>query len=378
MADKTKSVPRRFSFANLKTKPKVISVALFPLLLIVGVGVITMINLTKMEESSRLVGHTQNVLGEAQSIIASAVDMETGLRGYLLAGKEEFLAPYIDGQTSAYQTLADLRETVGDNPQQVVRLQEAEEALKGWQTEVAETVIALRREIGDALTMNDMADEVRKAKGRLFFDQFKFQITEFIEGEQVLLEERKAKISTIIDSPFVNAVAVSEGLAGVEGTYVVINTAKDMLATAVGMENGMRGYLLSGDITFLKPYREGIMMLQLFVAELSDAVSDNPEQLERIASAGDAITIWRSSFAEPILEMRREIGYAETMDDMADLVAEGRGKVFFDGFRAIMADFQADEQALMGARQASNDQISATTRTMIPGAIAFSIVIGAA
>lgn len=378
MTAKSKPMRNRFSLSNLKTKTKVISVALVPLLLIVAVGAITMVNLSRMEDSTRLVDHTQNVLGQSRSIIASAVDMETGLRGYLLAGKDEFLTPYEGGQANAYQALADLRETVGDNPQQVARLQEAEQALRGWQADVAEPAIALRRDIGDALTMNDMAEEVRKAKGRVFFDQFRAEIISFIEAEQAQLATRKAKISTIMESPFLNAVAVAEGMERVEYTYNVINTAKDILAAAVDMETGMRGFLLSGDIVFLKPYHDGFTMMQLLVAELSGAVSDSPEQLERLTNAGDLITEWRATIVEPALDMRREIGTAETMDDMADLVGQGRGKTYFDGFRAIMTDFQAEEQALMDMRRAVSEQTASTTKIMIPSAIAASIVIGAA
>lgn len=369
---------KRFSLSNLKTKSKVISVALLPLVLIAGVGVITMTNLNRMEDSTRLVDHTQNVLGQSRSIIASAVDMETGLRGYLLAGKEGFLDPYNGGQVDAYQTLADLRETVSDNPTQVARLQEAEQALRGWQADVAEQAIALRLDIGDALTMNDMAAEVRQAKGRVFFDQFRAELASFIETEQALLATRKEKIATIMESPFLNAVAVAEGMERVEHTYHVINTAKDILAAAVDMETGMRGFLLSGDIEFLKPYHDGFTMMQLLVAELSGAVSDNPEQLERLTNAGSIITEWRGTVVEPMLDMRRAIGTAETMDDMADLVGQGRGKTYFDGFRTIMADFQAEEQALMDTRRAASEQISASTKTMIPSAIAISIVLGAA
>ncbi|WIY27265.1 methyl-accepting chemotaxis protein [Parasedimentitalea psychrophila] len=377
MTDKNNPALRRFSLSNLKTKSKVISVALFPLLLIVAVGGVTMFNLNRMEESAGWVDHTQNVLGEARSIVASAVDMETGLRGYLLAGKDAFLAPYEGGQAKAYQTLVDLRETVSDNPRQVARLQEAEQALRGWQTDVAEQAIALRREIGDALTMNDMAAEVRKAKGKVFFDQFRAEIADFVAAEQALLEIRKEKINSIIESPFVNPVAIADGMERVEHTYVVIDTAKDLLAAAVDMETGMRGFLLSGDVVFLKPYHEGFTMMQILVAELSETVSDNPEQVARVVSAGDIITEWRATIVEPTLDMRRQIGSAETMDDMADLVGQGRGKTYFDGFRAIMADFQAEEQALMDTRRASSEQVSAMTKTMIPSAIAVSIVIGA-
>ena len=76
MTAKSKPMRNRFSLSNLKTKTKVISVALVPLLLIVAVGAITMVNLSRMEDSTRLVDHTQNVLGQSRSIIASAVDME--------------------------------------------------------------------------------------------------------------------------------------------------------------------------------------------------------------------------------------------------------------------------------------------------------------
>ncbi|KAE9628861.1 CHASE3 domain-containing protein [Parasedimentitalea maritima] len=377
MTIKAKKLPRRFSLTNLKTKSKVISVALFPLILIAAVGVITMINLARMEESSRLVDHTQIVLGESRSIIASAVDMETGLRGYLLAGKDAFLDPYNIGQAQAYETLASLRETVSDNPRQVTRLEEAEAALRGWQTEVAEQAIALRRDIGDALTMNDMAAEVKQAKGKVFFDDFRIRITSFIEAEQALLATRKEKIDGIINSPFINAVAISEGLERVEHTYSVIETAKDVLAAAVDMETGMRGFLLSGDEAFLTPYTAGIARMEKLVGELAETVSDNPEQVQRITGAGELISEWRSTVVEPTLDMRREIGDAQTMDDMADLVAEGRGKTYFDGFRGIMADFQAEEQGLMDTRRAASEQTSATTKTLIPSAIAVAIVIGA-
>ncbi|MVO18128.1 CHASE3 domain-containing protein [Parasedimentitalea huanghaiensis] len=377
MTIKAKKLPRRFSLTNLKTKSKVISVALFPLILIAAVGVITMINLARMEESSRLVDHTQIVLGESRSIIASAVDMETGLRGYLLAGKDAFLDPYNSGQAQAYETLASLRETVSDNPRQVTRLEEAEAALRGWQTEVAEQAIALRRDIGDALTMNDMAAEVKQAKGKVFFDDFRIRITSFIEAEQALLATRKEKIDGIINSPFINAVAISEGLERVEHTYSVIETAKDVLAAAVDMETGMRGFLLSGDEAFLTPYTAGIARMEKLVGELAETVSDNPEQVQRITGAGELISEWRSTVVEPTLDMRREIGDAQTMDDMADLVAEGRGKTYFDGFRGIMADFQAEEQGLMDTRRAASEQTSATTKTLIPSAIAVAIVIGA-
>jgi len=62
------------------------------------------------------------VLNDAGSIVAAAVDMETGLRGYLLAGQDTFLEPYEAGETRLYAGLQALQQTVNDNPPQVARL----------------------------------------------------------------------------------------------------------------------------------------------------------------------------------------------------------------------------------------------------------------
>lgn len=50
-------------------------------------------------QSSNWVDHTHVVIQETQKIKGAAVDMETGMRGYLLAGKDEFLEPYTNGKS---------------------------------------------------------------------------------------------------------------------------------------------------------------------------------------------------------------------------------------------------------------------------------------
>ena len=47
-----------------------------------------------MTETRGWVDHTRAVLSKAAGIVASAVDMETGMRGFLLAKEDAFLEPY--------------------------------------------------------------------------------------------------------------------------------------------------------------------------------------------------------------------------------------------------------------------------------------------
>ena len=77
-----------------------------------------------------MVDHTYVVLGAAAALVSAAVDMETGMRGYLLAGQDGFLAPYEGGQTAFFEGMAALQKTVDDNPAQVARLQEAEQTIR--------------------------------------------------------------------------------------------------------------------------------------------------------------------------------------------------------------------------------------------------------
>ena len=65
------------------------------------------------------------------------------------------------------------------------------------------------------------------------------------------------------------------------------------------------------------------------------------------------------------------------MDDMADLIGEARGKQYFDGFRQLMADFEAEERGLMVQRQESNVATVDFTYMTIAIVIAVAVAIGA-
>ncbi|KIC11675.1 chemotaxis protein [Leisingera sp. ANG-M1] len=366
----------RFSISNIKTRPKVLLASLLPLVLVVGVGVLAVVNLGKMAERAKWVEHTQYVLSESEAILAAALNMETGLRGYLLAGQEEYFAPYQEGGTEAFAKLAALQETVSDNPVQVERLQEAQRILSGWQSDVAETAITLRLEIGDSQTMNDMADEVKKARGKVFFDEFRAKISQMIEEEEVLLADRRNTFAALVNAGIADPDYLNNSLQAVENTHQVISQAKDLLAAAVDMETGMRGFLLAGDKAFLEPYLAGSKRFNDILADLRLAMFDDMMQMNRLNAIGETIDEWRNTVVVPMLDLRREIGDAATMDDMADLVAEGRGKTYFDAFRAVMAEFQAEEEALMVTRREANEAISAQTRTLLPVAIGAAVLFG--
>ena len=112
------------------------------------------------------VDHTHRVLAKGSSIIAAAVDMETGMRGFMLSGKDEFLEPYDSGAERFDKYIRELSETVSDNPPQVALLGEVRSIIESWKKDVTEPNIAYRRNVGIGNTMDQVAELIGQAKGK--------------------------------------------------------------------------------------------------------------------------------------------------------------------------------------------------------------------
>ncbi len=178
-------------FKNMGLKVKMLAGSCGPLILVIFLGAFIYVSIQSLLANNKMVDHTHEVIQVVMDIEAAAVDMETGMRGYLLAVKEEFLDPYKNGGTSFYSLVDQLQQTVNDNPAQVQLLDEIRANIKDWQSNATEPAIALRREIGEAKSMNDMAALIAQAKGKKYFDKFREQVKTFIERETVLMEKRQ-------------------------------------------------------------------------------------------------------------------------------------------------------------------------------------------
>ncbi|MCJ8294437.1 MAG: CHASE3 domain-containing protein [Colwellia sp.] len=330
------------------------------------ISIVVFFSVKSLTNNFGWVDHTYKVLAKASNIEAAAVDMETGMRGYLLAGKDGFLDPYNNGNKTFNSLVTSLSKTVSDNPAQVKLLAEISTTISSWQDKVTEPVIQLRREIGDAKTMNDMADLIGEAKGKQYFDKFRKQLATFIQRERVLMETRQQQAQKSN-----NLSELKKLTAWVEHTYRVIATAQAIVASAVDMETGMRGFLLAGQEEFLGPYNRGKRTFYRLIDELSQTVSDNPAQVRVLAGSKKTIDNWIDSVVINQIELRREIGNSKTMDDMADLVGEAKGKVYFDKFRAQIKTFKERESSLMMLR---NEQLASTESTVINATVLGTLI----
>ena len=105
------------------------------------------------------------------------IDLESGMRGYLIAGEEVFLAPYNRGLPIFESGLAELKQQVGDDPVQRRRVERIEALEKQW-LDFARAAIERRRE------GLPVVEYIRSDRGRQLIEQIRGQFNELIETER--------------------------------------------------------------------------------------------------------------------------------------------------------------------------------------------------
>ena len=120
---------------------------------------------------------TERAIGKAQELSKLAVDMESGMRGFMLTGDEAFLAPF-SAARPRFETAGDmLSEIVIDDSTQVERLRQIRAQHQQW-LRAAEQLIAARRQQGDYLSM------IKSGVGKVPSDELREQFREFISHEE--------------------------------------------------------------------------------------------------------------------------------------------------------------------------------------------------
>lgn len=163
----------------------------FTWILMCVVSFIAYQSINSMDETADWVEHTHQVIRNASKIEKLVLDMETGERGFLITGKNEFLKPYELGKNNLPKILDETKNLVSDNPVQIENIKKINHSIKLWQTEAAMPEIDLRREVNQLTsTMKDIRAIVEKGKGKQIMDDIRDQLSHFKIIEEELMATR--------------------------------------------------------------------------------------------------------------------------------------------------------------------------------------------
>jgi len=130
-------------------------------------------------------------------------------------------------------------------------------------------------------------------------------------------------------------------------TQAVRAALQGLLTTTIDAETGQRGFIITGDESYLEPYARSQRTIEADVMRVRSLTADNAaqqEDLERVAAAVNR----RLELIEQSIRLRRDSGFGAAQV----VIATGEGKRLMDEMRTIVTRMEAREEALLATRNA--------------------------
>ncbi|MFV8363079.1 response regulator [Flavobacterium sp. ZT3P35] len=153
-------------------------------MVLLGVAIFSFKNTEKFIASTILVNHSNSVLYKFEQILMLTVEAETGVRGFIITGNDDFLVPFTASNIKVNEELAKLDELTTDNPFQQNNVAELRNEIK-MRFENLEKCIALRR-----IDYEKVRQFVASGEGKQIQDEIRNIINKAQETESVLLSQR--------------------------------------------------------------------------------------------------------------------------------------------------------------------------------------------
>jgi len=280
--------------------------------------------------NSEWVTQTHTLIEQGTFLEKSLIDMETGERGFLITGKDEFLAPYHEGKKQFEAVMIEIQNSISDNPKQVELLNKVSQLAEKWHHDIAEISIALRREIVSGSKDADyIQDILAQGVGKRLREQI-----------MTVLVQLREQMQTKGDK---------------EGEIIILSIAKAMLE----QQTGQRGFLIAGKENFLKLYHKGRKGLETHLQQLEQHLakdSDN-DNLKFVSQIRKLVKDWLEKSATPLIEARREMNKNTTqLKDVVAFIETGNGKKLIDEMRELLTQFIKLEKTLLAKRKQETDK----------------------
>ncbi|WP_299775606.1 CHASE3 domain-containing protein [uncultured Pseudoteredinibacter sp.] len=301
------------NFSGLSIRQKLLINSGISAFVLVVLCYVVFASLKSLNDSSKMVQHTYEVIDQSNGLVASMVDMETGLRGFSVAGQEDYLEPYHQGKDNFQSYFKKARQLTSDNPAQQRRYDAVKQNAEQWQA-YAEKMIELRRDIalGDDAN-HELRELIDSGIGKQKMDGLRQDIT-------------------------------SLGNAGL---------GRSLLAAMIDMETGLRGYMLNRKVEFLEPYNAGRAIITSRISSVAGT------------SLEANIQGWITDYSQKAIALVEEANRHPHMDTLYAEFAKKQGKQYMDQLRAQVKEIVDIENRLMDQRRSAAESSSDLTLLIV-------------
>jgi len=158
----------------------------FAIFAIIAILVLFFLNARKVESTSNLVDHTQEVLRKSNDVQLDIVSLESSSRGFVLTGNRNYLTPFDNAVKTIFSNVDDLKELTVDNEKQQLRIDLLQDLVK-------EKLVFMQKLI-DVRTLKGQIEAeqfLATGTGRILYEKISKVITEINIEEFGLLKLRK-------------------------------------------------------------------------------------------------------------------------------------------------------------------------------------------
>jgi methyl-accepting chemotaxis protein len=157
-------------------------------------------------------------------------------------------------------------------------------------------------------------------------------------------------------------------------SYAVRNSLHRMEIALIDAETAQRGYLLTGQASYLKPYNDARRSLNSGMNALNAAVADSPDQKARVAAI-------KPLADAKLAELAATISIAQTRGTAAavGIVRTNRGEQIMDRIRTLFVESLGDQRNVETRRYAEDQTLSAwAVGVTLYGSILIALILIAA
>lgn len=195
--------------------------------LLLAVGVTSYRAVEALTSASYAVAHSHDVLDRVAALLGQIRDAQTGYRGYVITGNDDFLEPYSNATGKVDPTLTELRTLLADNRAQTARFDELEPLVVAKMAE-------FRRDVEWRRTQGAEAgrERVSGGDGERAMDELRRQFGQMERAERDLLDQRADDVETAASTTRATIIGAS-GLCA-----LLVTIAGVIITRGVGIQVG--------------------------------------------------------------------------------------------------------------------------------------------
>lgn len=193
---------------------KMLSLHIFASLLLVLIMSMGWFGINNLLKSEKSIEHTLENIQRINRLERVVIDMETGVRGYVVANDDVFLEPYQKGLSGYPKLFNKIKADVQDNPLQVENIEKLQASVDNWVKTISNPIVSLP---------NDQAKEfISSGVGKKKMDTIRESIQEFrgIEEDLLVIRRKDSRVA---------ATSVTHGLWTVTATVLVLTSVTSYL-----------------------------------------------------------------------------------------------------------------------------------------------------